>query len=293
MKYIIFQAYGLKGILDELIYCIATLHRFKGTQDVTFVIYTDNKEYFESYLPVSTIYKTLNQDVLKKWKGEINFHHRVKIEMILDFVKNHDGSFLYLDTDTYFLKPIDKIWDEIAAGKMVMHIQEGILSSKKNLTLSKMSRFVSKNDFIIDRKHTKISPNTAMWNAGVLGFNSDSKHLIKKVLELTDEMYVKYQKHYIEQFAFSYFFSLENNLIPADEYIYHYWNFKEFRSVMDDFLTRMNGKSFDEIAAQTDKITPTTLMGPKLKFEKQPKLLRRFFERIVKKTWDMPVWKLD
>lgn len=288
--YIIFQAYGLKGILDELIYSVATLKSFGIPENTTFVVYTDNEEYLRKFMPENTQYVFLSEEKRKLWAGEFGFHHRIKIEMILDFIKNHDGNFLYLDTDTYFVKSAGSIFEGIEKGKVFMHTKEGVLSAKKNLTLKKMYRFVTKKTFHLDGKELVISGDSEMWNAGLLGFNSSHKKLIEKTLSLTDNMYGQYHKHYIEQFAFSYFFQNTGRLNAADREVMHYWNFKEFRWVLDEFLRQHEGETMEEYASSLKKIHPDTLIHAKLKFERLPKLVRRFRERI-KWTWEMPEWE--
>ena len=67
---------------------------------------------------------------------------------------------------------------------------------------------------------------TEMWNAGVIGLSQSNKAFFDDILDLTDQMYVKYSKHVMEQLAVSYVLQTRSQLISAEKTIYHYWNQK-------------------------------------------------------------------
>ena len=124
-----------------------------------------------------------------------------------------------------------------------------------------------------------------MWNAGVIGMNSSQKNLLDTILWLSDVMYEKYQKHVMEQLAFSYCLQTNHTIKPTDYAIYHYWFFKEFRTVLEKFFNEHQGKSLQELSLLIDEINPEILVIPKKTYEAMPKW-KRWLWKLQSKTWE-------
>jgi hypothetical protein len=106
----------------------------------------------------------------------------------------------------------------------------------------------------------------AMWNAGVLGFNTRYRYLLDEVLAFTDSEYPAFPKHIIEQFAFSVFFQQTDMVKCAAPYILHYWNLKEARQVLASFFSHFKAKSWDDLVALSGLIQIPVLMQDKINF---------------------------
>ncbi|RYZ17338.1 MAG: hypothetical protein EOP49_50745, partial [Sphingobacteriales bacterium] len=129
---IVFQAYGQTGILQECAFALLTLcrqHTREELADVEICIYTDNPAFFRSFKDcwLDLRFREVNPELIRKWRGEIDFLHRVKIEILKDFVAGRVGQVLYLDTDIYFTRPVTGIFEDIADGIIYMHIMEGLV----------------------------------------------------------------------------------------------------------------------------------------------------------------------
>jgi hypothetical protein len=279
-NYVLFQAYGSTAILHEAIYAILSLHRFSAHAKYKIVIYTDNKALFLKYLAeIPIIYEHIDSDKIKNWRGDKKFVHRFKIKMIADFFEKYQGNLLYVDTDVVFKAPIMPIFDKISAGQLFMHLAEGIIEQQKGMLGKKLTRFLKKNPQI------GVTSSTMMWNAGVIGLNS-SKHktLIPQVLTISDALYHGYQKHVMEQLAFSYCLQNHSTVKPLAAEIYHYWFFKEFRIVLADFFAHNEGKAIAELITLIDSINPEVLVLPKKQYEAMPKW-QRWWWKLSGKTW--------
>jgi lipopolysaccharide biosynthesis glycosyltransferase len=288
-NYVVFQAYGTTAIFQEAIYAILSLHRFEADRNYQIVIYTDNKAVFQQYLhKIPIIYEPINTNLIKEWRGEKNFVHRFKIKMLQDFFSKYQGNLLYVDTDIVFRQSISSIFTAIAEGQFFMHLAEGQIDQQKGSLSKKITRFLRNNQFVLSAEQTlQISAATVMWNAGVIGMNSKQKALVDTVLLLTDAMYAKYQKHIMEQLAFSYCLQNYAEVKPTDKLIYHYWFFKEFRMVLENFFEVNEQKTIEQVIAEIDKINPEVLVIPKKNYEAMPKW-RRWWWKIRGKTWKMP-----
>ena len=106
-NFIVFQCYGNKGIFQECAYALLSLSRSNTSKDLANTevwIYTDDPAWFSAFkdCPLPLLYRKIDEATIKRWKGKIDFVHRVKIELLKDFVKGKQGNILYTDTDTDF-----------------------------------------------------------------------------------------------------------------------------------------------------------------------------------------------
>ncbi len=260
MNYLLYQAYGKQDIINEAILSILSLVRLVPVlpHGFSIVVYTDNSSAFEKILGHSlpVLYVKINDRQVSEWRGKIDFVHRVKIEILRDFLSMHKGNLLYLDSDTWFLENPFSLFDLIGEGRLLMHTCEGRIDSGKNPIFKKVQRFISANIFEVAGEKLKIPPASYMWNAGVIGFNSGKIEILEKVLQLTDEMYARYPKHVMEQFAFSWYFQNGQSIVAAENTIYHYWDFKEYRQHIAGFLEENKGRKINELAVLSENIAP-------------------------------------
>lgn len=280
--YIVFQCYGHERVFLECTYALLSLSRLYGADKLSNTeiwIYTDNTGWFSSFkdcrLPLN--YKEINNAIIKKWRGNIDFVHRVKIETLKDFTSDKKGNILYVDTDIVFTHSIDKMMKDINEGKLYMHIMEGIISEEDNAVFKKLNKYLQKGGG--RALEGKPLQSMAMWNAGVLGFNTRYADLLDKVLAFTDEEYPKYPKHIVEQFAFSAFFQLEDTVKAAAPYIFHYWNLKEAGDVLSSFFGHFKDKSWEELTRLSFLVQMHTLMQEKANFYRNRGLAGSIFNK--------------
>ena len=267
--YIVFQCYGHERVFHECTYALLSLSRLYQPDKLSNTeiwIYTDNPGWFRSFkdcsLPLN--YKEIDNNTVKKWRGNIDFVHRVKIEVLKDITTHKKGNILYVDTDVVFMHSIDKMMQDINEGKLYMHIMEGIISEEGNAVFKKLNKYLQKGG----SKALKGKPlqSMAMWNAGVLGFNTKYAYLLDEVLAFTDNEYPQFPKHIIEQFAFSVFFQLQDTVKAAAPYIFHYWNMKEAGFVLSSFFSQFKDKSWGELTRLSSLVQMHTLMQEKTNF---------------------------
>ncbi len=292
--HIVFQAYGSIAIKQELLFALLTLSRVypgMALSHATIHIYTDDPHLFDmaaEALPVK--YHIITEDLLRQWKGKINFVHRVKIELLKNLTDTENGNILYLDSDILFLKPVDELFAGIDAGKLYMHICEGVVKNESNAIFAKLNKHLATNTIDINGLTVSIPGDIAMWNAGVLGFKHGAFPL-DDVLCFTDVVYPKFPKHIVEQFAFSLYMAKHTRHIStASHYILHYWNLKELRPVLQSFFSHFYGATWDEMVQYSRLIDIPAYLQQKANFYENRSLL----DKIKKKRWtpDIPDWRL-
>ncbi|MCS7004075.1 MAG: hypothetical protein NZM38_01970 [Cytophagales bacterium] len=293
LQALVYQAYGQEAILYEALFSIYSFLRY-NTKEPTFVfIYTDQIEFFIKKLPTycNIHFVELSQKQIQQWQGSYGFVHRLKIELLKDFCSRlcESTAILYVDTDTVFRQSPQVLYDKIQQGFLLMHQAEGTLQSEHNPILKKTNRFFKNKSFLIDNTNIKVSPQTMMYNAGVLGFLAKETSLLERILAFTDEIYPLFRKHIVEQLAFSFFFQQHQIQTTSNE-ILHYWNFKEFRSVLKEFFEHFKNFSPEEIMRLSWNFSVENLQRPKLLYESKPKWVR-FLYKITGNTWKMPPYK--
>ena len=290
-NHMVFQCYGHEGIFYECTYALLSLARLydNGAPANTDIwIYTDNPEWFRSLnSPLPLHFREVDSALIKQWRGKIDFVHRVKIEVLKDFMQQHTGNVLYADTDIVFTQPIDKMLQGINDGNCYMHLMEGIVSDAGNPVLKKLNNYLRKAD-----KKLNGLPlwDMAMWNAGVLGFNSSYIGLIDDVLQFTDTVHTEFPKHVVEQFAFSVYLGQTGKLKTAHSYILHYWNMKEVREVLRSFFAFMKGRPWADLVHYSQAIQMHVYMQDKISFLAN----RTLAGKIKKEQWVpvIPDWEM-
>lgn len=270
--FVVYQAYGLQEILRQTLYsALSLLYELRSIhaldkEKIKIVIYTDNKDFFLSFFgqQPQIIYELLNPEKIKKWRGEIDFVHRVKIETLRDLRSKNRGNLFYLDGDTYFTKSPVEIFSVIEASETlsIMHELEGQISKDYNLVAKKVRKFLESPEYPEKEIGYRIPSQTQMWNAGVLGIAEKNLEWLDEVLNLTDKMHARYQKHVIEQLAFSYILQTKGQVFPAPE-IGHYWRNKDaFNVFIQSFFS--NSPNFSSALLNYPTAEPPPLFPPKL-----------------------------
>ena len=223
----------------NVVVCLLTLaqHGFgqNGTEEA--LIYTDAPTRFEVIAPwVRT--RLLNEGEIAEWKGPNAFVHRHKIKMLEEVLDlGQYEKILYLDTDILALKPVSTLWAGIDASHTLMHAAEHRLDSKANPIISKMHRFARRGPVRLPNGDTyKIPLNALMLNAGVLGLHGTHLPLVRRVLALSDAMHAAYQKHVMEQLAFSLVLQEATHVATTEDTFLHYWYHKPFREAISVWL---------------------------------------------------------
>ena len=298
MNYLVYQAYGHHDILNEALYSILSFIRLKQAghhRDVEIIVYTDSPALFTDTLgPRTDIHlEPINDAIIRQWRGDIDFVHRVKINVLIDCFSKYNGNLLYADTDTVFSQEISELFEAMAQGKVLMHALEARIEDRNSIMVRKLAAGLKKSMFTAADGTTFTIPlTTPMWNAGVLGIPLQYKGLLQEVLSITDQSYRINPMHISEQFAFSYVLGKSATVISAEPYIYHYWNFKEFRQVLAAFFEHNKGQDIDTLIARIGLIDTQTLHQPKLQYEALP-MLRRSLKRKSGKPWQLPAYRLE
>lgn len=288
-SYIVLQCYGYEAVFLECSFALFSLSRLYSGEEMRGIeiwIYTDKPEWFDRFkdCPLPLRFRKMDTALIRQWRGKIDFVHRIKIELLLDFTEQRNGNVLYADTDMVFLQKLDDVWEGIAPGALYMHMQEGKISDKPNPIFRKLDRYL-RGPVAIKNEGTPLY-DRYMWNAGILGFHTSHRELLVKALEYTDSEYTHFSKHIIEQFAFSIQFSNKGHVKSALPYALHYWNLKEMRTIIASFLEYFHGRPWHDLVKYSSLVQPYILVTEKNIFLQH----RSLADRVVNKKWQPPVY---
>lgn len=238
---IVYQAYGREDIIQQVLFSIVSLKtRAQNFASFKIEIYTDQAARLKNFfvdVPEVQI-KEITALQIKSWRGDIDFVHRVKLMILQQATVALHEPLVYLDGDTYFAKDPTELFSQISPTRSLMHLRESRMDEATDPLTKKIARFVRKNTFKVEGENIQIPVTAEMWNAGVIGLHPSNFLLLPMMVELTDQMYSRYQKHVMEQLAVSYLLQTKTMIATSHLEVIHYWPSKEaFDQAIQKFLS--------------------------------------------------------
>ncbi len=290
-NYLIYLSFGNEDYHKETLFSLLSFYKFHSENNqIKILIYTDTPHFFEKILPPNVLYRILDSQQIQNWKGPLNYTYRLKTKVLQEVCANFNGNFLFVDTDTVFLRNSTFLFKEIEAGELLLDANEGKLADNKGGIARKTKRFLKKQAaFSIpsDKNTICLTDQFVVWNSGTIGFTNAIQKTLLSVEELIDLLYVKSKIFIVEQIALSYYFQKIKEPIETKNYIHHYWDFKEFRVVLSNFFNHNANKTFSELISEIHKINPDTLSIEKKIYKKLT-----FFQKLWRKIATGRKWKI-
>ena len=281
----LYMVYGRTDVYHECKFSLLRLlavYENSDTRPPEIIIYTDNPDEFSLFRDKLVLHlREITAAQIQAWRGDIDFIFRPKIEMLLDCIRHYSGRVLYKDSDTYCLQTLEPLFDLLSDNNVVLHKCEGSIGRPSNLHIKKWRSFLRRQK----KNGLSAAVGMKMWNAGTIGFTSANAPLLQEVLRTTDEVHPKFPKHTVEQFAFCYTFQKHHLHIEAAEpFLFHYWNLKEFRIVLQHFFQKYEGAPLAVLMERSALILPENILPDKLAYGEISSLKRRF-RRWLRKDW--------
>lgn len=230
---------GNNAFKSEFIYSLLSLDHIIDVsfkENTTIIVYTDALipiPVLQSGIPV--IQKVADKKKIKYWIKKSNGNVLIlKARLLQEFLNEFNTKVIFVDTDTFFIRDIASLFERIQKHDFVLHIRE-----EKLINRIMLYQFLSSKGAIIDELRDQFIPEKEqyMWNSGVVGLDSCHAPVISRVCELIEQLsslehYPVSELHTREQLSFSLVFQNYGKIIPAEQYIVHYWFLKPFRFVL-------------------------------------------------------------
>jgi hypothetical protein len=296
-NYLIYLSFGNDDYHRETLYSVLSFYKFHSDKDkINVLLYTDTPDFFKAILPAEIQYHIIDSQQITDWKGPLNYIYRIKTKVLQEVCATYSGNFLFVDTDTFFLKNIIPLYHEIQNGKLLLDTCEGKLIDNPGGIARKTRAFLKQQatfSIASDPETISINEQFVAWNSGTIGYTNALSKTLNQIEELIDVLYTKSKLFVVEQIALSYYFQKLTTPIATENYIHHYWDFKEFRSVLKAFFNHNKSKSFAELSNEIDKINPQRLAIPKRQYKKLSFFQKQWRKITTGKKWQIPDYDLE
>lgn len=257
MKLLVTQSFGRESEYRRAIFAVLSFWAWYSgpAEEVQTIVFTDNPDYFKRYITqVNVRYVALTPDKIKAMRGNIDFLHRMKIALIEESFSLYPGAdMLYVDSDTFFTTDALPWIKEFKPGRSFMHLFEYKFETCRDMPLPAGETFraylnlIENTGFTISTGVTRFAADTESWNAGVMGLPAQVAQWLPDVYALTEQSYPQTQNHASEQYAFSLILQTRTELLPCDEYVYHYW-YRVKKQITDILLDKQLGDAFVKLS---------------------------------------------
>lgn len=225
---ILYLVHGDIGFHHQAIYSAATLlHLLLESKraDVVIHVYTDRPELWPAHPQVTT--HRLEAEDLKRWRGPLDYVHRIKLEVLRRAESELGLPLVYVDCDTRWLAvPVDAfeaLHTRTGTGKppLYMHTFEEEVSEHSAPAYFRLLKGKSRQ---LAEWGIHSHPPWRVWNAGTIGVPVGSEGLFADVLTVNDGLLPDATvRRTIEQLALSLVVDERFELRPFDTWLRHWW----------------------------------------------------------------------
>lgn len=287
MDSLIYLAYGPAELHAEAFYSLLSYYKV-AREPVQTLIYTDAPEAFRRVLGErpDVVYPAVTAEQWQQWRGASNKVYLLKIGVLAHAAALCPGNLLFADTDTIWLRDPAPLFNQIAQGQRFMHVSEGPMAGDNYLS-RKIYRRLKDHVFEVGGRALRLTPDLLLYNSGVLGFASPVAAQLPDVLALADQLYAAYNKHMMEQLAFSMRFAIDGPIGEAAPYVLHYWNLKAARPVLAQVFEKYAGRPLDELYERATRLNLAGLHEAEFAYRNLPGW-RRALLKLLGRRWRMP-----
>jgi hypothetical protein len=223
MRVLAYLFYGKKKEYKlELFYSLlSALKRLQdnGDEGIKICILSDRPG-LDPDLPVEFLY--FSPEEYKTWTHCADgtpYNHRIKIHALIKLLEHYQCPVALIDTDTYFLDTPAKILQSISPQQTVMHCLEYQHLSEHPLWEPMMPKIGDG----VEIAGLKVTPQSSMFNSGVIGVEPCHIPLLERALPIVDDLYARSPIFNIEQFAVGVSLQSGTQLMTCEPLLDHYF----------------------------------------------------------------------
>jgi hypothetical protein len=275
-----FILYSSTGNTDHINECRYSLLKYLAIYnlkppDIGIIINTNAPAAFESFMPF------FKQFELKQTKEG----QPVKLELIKTFLSSGEHNVLYLNADSYFIKPVGTIFESIRAGNLLFYKQ--IISVDKGQVIhsQKIREYLSGSTITIDGNKISFPQNKHFYSTEVIGINSSHIPLLKKMSALYFKLSAVLPSNPSEEFACTYYASNEA-VQTVENTISSYRNFSEFKNLLRLFFKKNEEENIPNLVKLVNHIDAETILHEKNQYNSQP-FVKKLISTLSGKAWSV------
>jgi hypothetical protein len=187
--------------------------------------------------------------------------YRLKLAVLRDIAQRYSSdACMFVDADTFFIKPYAPLLDDIKDGACVLHRREYLLSKHPTQQMKKFRRA------IWGARLGNPLNGFSMWNSGVIGLPPNSISILDEAFKTLKRLSPHTRKKYLaEQFSITYAICLQGQPEAAEDYIFHYWYQKaDYTAAIEKRLAVWKGLTLDAACSKLRE-GPLRLRAPRQK----------------------------
>jgi hypothetical protein len=286
MNSLLYLAYGPSDICSEAIYSILSYNKVAQESLADIYVYTDSPEAFQKVLgeQKNVYYPAISPGQWQAWQGSRVY--LLKIAVLEHAAANYPGNLLFVDTDTIWMRDPAPVFHTISQGQRFMHVCEGTLAHGNHLS-RKIYRHLRGKQWQVGALSFRINEHTELYNSGIIGFSSPAVTVLPEVRELAEALYATYNKHLMEQLAFSMRFQVDGSIAEAAPYVLHYWNLKSIRPFLAQLFQKYEHRGPDELYKRATRLDIPRLHQEEFAYRNLPRW-RRTMLKLLGRRWRLP-----
>ncbi len=199
---------------------------YNKSSNSNFILATDQSaEEFASFKEQVDIL-ALSETQMAEWTDDFSFFYKFKPNLLKYLAENLEGNFVWVDSDTVCIAPLEQMEKRLADGICYMHKQEYLVSKRRSKEQREYDDKLSEENLA----GYNYNEETWMWNAGIVGIPKLLTPKIREALDILNAMEslnLSHRTRLREQLAFSIFCQSQYPLKQANQYFLHYWGNKE------------------------------------------------------------------
>ncbi|NJR38819.1 MAG: hypothetical protein HC781_08195 [Leptolyngbyaceae cyanobacterium CSU_1_4] len=169
------------------------------------------------------------------------YNHRVKIHALIKALDHYQAPVALIDTDTYFTASPTRLFERISPQKTVMHLMEFAHIIDHPL----WQPMIEKIGEGLEISGVKVSPQSSMFNSGVIGVEPSHRELLERSLAVVDDLYGRSPIFNVEQFGVGVTLNQATQLVTSEDLIEHYYGFAR------RFVHLQTARLFPDFSADT------------------------------------------
>lgn len=233
---LVYLSYGGKDVqVAETKYAIlSALRVLKPSDGIGILLYTDLPNL---YSDLQVEIRAISPHELEEWMGPGKYQYRRKAEVVRDALARKLHPVAFIDSDTWFVKSPDLLFDLIGPGRTVLHVKEGPIGDSHYGPNNALAKHFDTHHY-----GAGIGAESVVWNSGVIGLDPADARLVGNAITLIDQIWAAFPMvDTLEQFAISHHFAAETTVRAVDDVVFHYWPAplrKPFHTVLVDAVER-------------------------------------------------------
>jgi hypothetical protein len=243
-----------------------SVYNLKPPADIGVVIFTDTPGVFDLFAPYFQrfeIRETFDSDILKNYQ---------------QLLKSYSGNFLFLDTGSYPVKPLESVFYAISNGTIYsIPVEKPQIQSWLKQVQEKPVAFRG--------TRTQFSENLRYWKAEVLGLMNHHVHIVDDAIELSPVLEQSGAQKEASSLALSYMLQDQTVASLADSLV-NYNNLVEIRELLDIFFTKNQEESIPNLVKLVQHIDAVKIRSHKVQYERQP-FYKKWMDKLRGNSWSI------